>query len=184
MHATQRGTFCAVWPWSLVRRGAPWPGWELGCQRPEQPERPAGWAPPSSVSRRPVHRLRRGRCHRLGGAACRGWSAGERGRTQGLDAKSRASSRMCRRSRASGGMPACSWPSTAIVRCRAAGRSASLTASPASPTPTMCRMPNERPGADQEHLVIAADRVRAHADRCVWEGGVMYQTGPGPPLFH
>src|SRR5580704_6926189 len=47
------------------------------------------------------------------------------------------------RSRASGGMPVCSCPSTAIVRSRAAGRSASLIASSASSTP-MIRAPAVR----------------------------------------
>jgi len=57
VYATQMGTFCAVRPWSLASRRAPWPGWELGCKRPEQPERPAGWAPPCSVAAGPARRI-------------------------------------------------------------------------------------------------------------------------------
>ena len=61
---------------------------------------------------------------------------------------------------ASGGMPACSCPSTAIVRCRAAGRSASLTASSASSTPTM-RDPADRCSASHRQASLPVQCTQA-----------------------
>jgi hypothetical protein len=72
VYATQMGTFCAVRPWSLVSCRAPWPGWELGCKRPETAGASRGVG---SVARGPARPDRHGhgpkaaftdavRCHR------------------------------------------------------------------------------------------------------------------------